>query len=294
MEVKRLILIIKLLINSLLPFAQNTQLLDSTEAELYTKLKIFQWEKSVNPEQLKIIDRGLSSTKDMLVTEALKVVAVHNLQNNFLDQLKEGLGPKKGFSPIIKEIILHSKGSSKSLERRLIQLQNDSSGFNGIYSGKIKEKIADILVVRKVRCIRNSEESDITIAKNYLSEYNNLLLQYSTLPPNKAIRDLIDKVTVTKIVSSTEYNLVEVLNTYGEKALNEVVRYISNSDSLKNTTPYGRLLLITHIDNCYYLLSKENKTSMANLFSKEDIRSKFFENLVSLRVQSTLLENKLK
>jgi hypothetical protein len=282
-----------LLITAMPLRGQNPEPLDSLETNLYLSLRDMQWQKALNNQQLEQVRQAISSTKDVLALEALKVVYVHQLQNRFSNSLEKGAGPSWGYSPVIGKVLLNASKSTAAPEKSVRQSSGEKAIVQQADPDQVKEIVTSMLVLQKARQLRSGEKSSISIPETDLTPFHKLVLKYSVLPDEEAIKDILGKLTQASVAGAEEYDLVEVLNTYGEKGVGENVEQITDLAALKKTTKYGRLLLINHLSDNSRLFRQQDKAALVDFLARKEIQTAYFESPVSLREQVVLLLNRL-
>lgn len=269
-----------------------------TQAQLrqYEELKKMQWATDLTMSEKEIITDSLRSENDRVVIEALKVIAIHRLINQ-LPELDEGVGKSYGYGRILSRIIAEAMRSDpENIEEKLKNKIDNELLPKANDIVPLKEHIKSILVLKKCRDLRMGKNRNIVFSLNdiSLSNYHKLLIKYSEMSRSDSIGEIIRKICSVNIAGDEEYNLVNILNTYGQESLHVVVEKLCDMDALKIMTPYGRLLLINALKNGISGIQEKDRIKFLKLLSMEGIKEEYFHSPISLKIQVELIEKELR
>ena len=275
-------------------YGQNIELLNTAQIREYQKLKGMKWIKELTETEKEKVKASLTSDADAIVEEALKILAVHHL-SSFIPTLEMGVGKPHSFARILAKIIVDAlRQDVKNFEEHLLRASATYLSDKSEDYLPLNDRILSILVIQQARYLReDSRESSFSLSETELIEFHKLLLKYSSMPEKKAIESIIQKLTAVSIAGSAEYDLVEVLNTYGQQPVSIVVNLLNDTNSLESTTSYGRLLLLHHLRSNFVYITEEELKELSNLFSQQATKAKYFDSPVALRVSATLFEEEL-
>ncbi len=277
-------------------FCQHGEFISMEEVTLEDNLFQIQWMNEINNAEKEIIRLGLASQNTDVQIEAIKALSIHHLEEFNSELSKFERHAISSISSKISSIILEGfqqdqDGFYQYLISRAVEADLTLSKRKISHGGtSASDVLVSILTIVKCKNIRLNKETSFYLPESWLSEYQKLVLSFSELSEEDAIDQIFSKVLNTNKAFVFEYDLLKVLNSYGLSATSKTVNNITNKDSLKQSSPYGRIILLNNLKQNVRLLSAEDKQRIRNLLDDKNTRAKYFEIPSSLKVLSIILE----
>jgi len=268
----------------------NVQIMTPTQFGQLRDLRDMLWANVLTDEQKEAVLKSLESDRDAIVTEALSVIAAHRLRE-CLPTLREGL---RWGSTNVRRL--------GNVVAAALSLADDEIGFylrdvlSKWYStGKtenafLEDEVLSILVTDACRALREGKKPAFSMEDMNLRGYQKALIRYSQISRDSAIQSIVETLASARIAGHEESGLVEVLYSYGQDAVHAAVLLLSDMNSLRMTTPYGRVLLLRLIQYRADSLSEEDAAILLQVFGREDTRLVYFQSPVSLGIAVEIVE----
>ena len=271
--------------------AQNDETLLLQHAVQHSKLVAIQWVEAPNEAQVEEIREGLLSEKDTIVEEAIKAVVIHRLEEA-VPTLESGVGKPYSFARILGNLTTDvlSVGTD-DLEDRLQRASAEFLADKSEDYAPLRERVQSILVAQASRSLRNGDVARFDIPEDELTEYQRLLLEYSSHAQAEAIESIIATLSSAERIWSSEHNLARVLSTYGEAPIEEVISVLSDRGKLSGMNPYARLLFVRYLRGAMVSigLSEGQEATLVSALSRPD----YFDSLPSLQIATDMLRQEL-
>ena len=259
-----------------------------------------QWMEEISNSEKEIIQIGLKSNDSSIQIEALKAIAVHSLVE-FKNELSNSeLNSKSLVLSNLKAHIFtglqNTENISKYLEKKispseLTTLRDKSRSRH--YMDSLSDILVSILVTIKTKRNREGEIFIFNLNETWLSDYQKKLLDLSEVPKEDVFNQIYNEISSTNIIGGNESNLSRVLISYGEYASIKILERVTKLDSLKKTSPYGRILLLQNLKHNVRLLSRKDKQRLDIVLKDKDIKMDYFEEPASLKVVCIFLEESI-
>ncbi len=260
---------------------ENNFFYDSDQVK---KIAVLHWSQNLTEEDVETIKDGFYSKSVYVQLEALKSVAVHQL-----DQMESEINMASFNDPLpkLRQILLKNIGSNATDYCKWLAENVDTNeikfGFKVTHGYNNSSVIASILTIIKCKQLRNNFTKAIDFPNIPLSNAQNLLLSYSKVSKQRAINELIFRILRAELASSNHYDTLTVLNSYGVEATNILLNRMLPVDSLKTITKYGKHLALSNILWSVSFLSQSQKETIKTVLLNADNIDNYFSELPSLQ-----------
>jgi hypothetical protein len=253
-----------------------------------------QWADALTPDEIEVVRTSLASDKDGLVEAAVNVVAVHELED-LSQELYADVGKSYSFARILSRLtadaLTQGEGSA-GFEERLQQGTADLLAEKNEDFAQFECLVQAILVTRASKSLRKGEAVSLDIPEAELTEYERLLLEYSSRAQKEAIESIVETLSSAEIAGASEYNLAGVLRTYGRAPIDDMIGVLSAEETLRALSPYARLLFVRHLrwDTFVQELTEEQKAALSKALTWPG----YFDAPTSLQISVDLLQQEMK
>ncbi len=256
MFIKRTLTVLFIIILSESALA-NVEALTEQETQQSIRLNDMVWLERLSEDQIADVKAALLSTKDILVQQAIRVVAVHRLQELAPDLSRVSLLNKRPYNKAFAELVgqeLSSEAAKYLALRSCLSGSLSGDELRDVDSDMkpfmyVRGMISSILAINEVRSLRQGLISEPNTVELDLTDYQKMLLEYGKMTKDKAISNIVGTLKQAEILSSREYDLMRVLQSYGTDAVKAVITKLSNPETRATMSGYGKTILLKFVQS---------------------------------------------
>lgn len=238
--------------------ARDNEYLTAAEALQRLALQEMQWQLRVSDDETRAALRAMDSEKEPVVTAALAVIALHHL-SAAAPRLKRGVGHPLGGSRPIGDVLGAAFRTGRppiAALRTVATMDHPPAAALAFIRDREEsawEIATNIIVIDEARALRAGRKAKPDIEGLDLQRRQRLLLESSAQPRDQAIDQLIGRLSAAKVAGREEYELLDVLATYGDAATPRVLQRLEGGLGSKEITRYGTVLLLRSFGPRIYL-----------------------------------------